>query len=1289
MALAAVPTHAASYPSGFEERTVVGGLDGPMSMAWAPDGRLFVIEKSGRLKVVPPGGSTATTILDISNRVNHANDRGLLGLALDSSFATNGYLYLSYTYDVTPLTADSDGAMVSRVGRFTIGANNSVSPETVVVGSHVSGPCPVPSNTVDCIPSDGLSHSIGTVISAPDGTLWIASGDAADYNRVDPLAFRTYDERSMAGKILHIDRDGRGLPGHSFCPADNDLTHVCTKVHSKGFRNPFRFKLRPGGGLVVGDVGWNTREEVSLIGTAGKSYGWPCYEGTIRTPGYKDRAECTAEYAKEGTPDAHVGPQHDYPHGSSGNAVMAGPEYTGAEYPAGYRGDVFFADFAGGFIRRLELGADGNVTSVASFSTGWVGVELKEMPNGDLAYSDGGSAIKRIAYTPGNRSPVADASATPTSGQAPLPVQFSAAGSSDPDGDGLTYDWDFGDGTPHSSQANPSHTYPNNGTYTARLTVSDGRGLPASDTVAIAVGNGAPVPRIDAPLDESLYRGGQVIQLSGSATDPQDGTLPASAYRWTVNLYHGEHIHPVNSFDGVTRPSFGANDDHDADSYFEVTLTVTDSSGLTGSQTIQLRPQTVRYTLASTPAGAPLSYAGFAGGAPMERTAAIGFRTTISAADRFVSGGREYVFDHWSDGGARQHDVVIPAGDTTVTAHYRDSGSANGLVAAFGFGEGSGNTTGDASGRGNNGATAGATWTTAGKNGTALSFDGIDDWLTVADSTSLDLSSAMTLEAWVKPDMVSKPWQTLFVKEGAGTFSYALYATAGGTSQVNAWWTEADNLYVSPIPQGTWSHVAVTSDGTTMRIYLNGVQVGTTPVGGTLPNTSGPLRIGGNAVWGNEFFDGTIDDVRVYNRALSASEVEVDRDTPVGGGSGSPPPDTTPPNVSITAPAGGATVSGAIDVQASASDDRGVQSVQFKVDGQDLGSADTAAPYQVSWDTRSAPNGTRQVTAVARDAAGNTTTSTGVAVTVQNDSTPPTVSVTAPANGATISGSVTLTAAAADDVGVQHVQFQLDGQNLGSADTTAPYELSWDTRTAINGTHQLAAVARDAAGNSRTSSPAVSVSVQNQSTAPGLVAAFGFEEGSGSTSADSSGRGNTGAIAGATWTTAGKNGKALSFDGVNDWLTVADAPSLDLSTAMTLEAWVKPDLLSKPWQSLFVKEAPNSFAYALYLTGGGSSQLNAWWTGSQSMYAPPVQQGVWSHVAVTAGASTMRLYVNGTQIRSKAISGSLPATTGALRIGGNAVWANEFFDGTLDDVRIYNRALSAAEVQADRNTPVG
>jgi glucose/arabinose dehydrogenase len=690
--LCAPPSGAATYPSGFEERTIVGGLQEPVGMAWAPDGRLFIIEKPGRLKVLAPGATRATTILDISSRVNNYHDRGLLGLALDSDFAGNGFLYLSYTYDVQPLMRDSDAPMVARVSRFRIGADNSVSAEQVVLGSYVSGPCPAASNTLDCLPADGLSHSIGTVISAPDGTLWIGNGDAADYSVVDPLAFRAYDEQSMAGKIFHVDRDGRGLPGHPFCPGDADLTHVCAKVHSKGFRNPFRFKLRPGGTLAVGDVGWGTREEVNLIAAGGRSYGWPCYEGTIRTPGYKDRSECAPEYAKEGTPDAHVPPQYDYPHTPAGNAVMAGPEYTGTDYPAGYRGDVFFADYSEGFVKRLELDASGQVESVTSFASGWTGVELQSTPTGDLAYPDFEGTLKRIVYTPGNASPAAVLGATPTSGRMPLRVQFRASGSTDRDGDALSYEWDFGDGT-RSSERDPEHTYTERGTYTARLTVSDGRGLSDTAEVTIAVSVQPPTARILAPADGSLYHGGQTIQLQGEATDPEDGVLDASAYGWTVRLHHGNHVHPAGSFTGVVNPSFTALTNHDADSYYEVRLTVRDSDDLTASSTIELRPETVGLTVESEPRGAPISYSGLAGTAPMSRLAAVGYRTTISAADRFVAGGTEWAFDRWSDDGERAHDITVPASATTFIAHYRrvgpptDAGSRPGGRAPPGRGQ--------------------------------------------------------------------------------------------------------------------------------------------------------------------------------------------------------------------------------------------------------------------------------------------------------------------------------------------------------------------------------------------------------------------------------------------------------------------------------------------------------------------------------------------------------------------------------------------------------------------------
>lgn len=188
--------------------------------------------------------------------------------------------------------------------------------------------------------------------------------------------------------------------------------------------------------------------------------------------------------------------------------------------------------------------------------------------------------------------------------------------------------------------------------------------------------------------------------------------------------------------------------------------------------------------------------------------------------------------------------------------------------------------------------------------------------------------------------------------------------------------------------------------------------------------------------------------------------------------------DITAPTVSITAPATGATVSGNVAVTATATDSGGVAGVQFLVDGNNIGSEDTSSPYSVTWNSTTATNGSHTLTAVARDVAGNTTTSNSVNVTVSNDTTPPTVSVTAPANSATVSGTTTVTASASDNVGVVGVQFRVDGQSIGSEDTTSPYSVSWDTTTIANGSRSITAVARDAAGLSTTSS-AVSVTVLN------------------------------------------------------------------------------------------------------------------------------------------------------------------------------------------------------------------
>ncbi len=188
--------------------------------------------------------------------------------------------------------------------------------------------------------------------------------------------------------------------------------------------------------------------------------------------------------------------------------------------------------------------------------------------------------------------------------------------------------------------------------------------------------------------------------------------------------------------------------------------------------------------------------------------------------------------------------------------------------------------------------------------------------------------------------------------------------------------------------------------------------------------------------------------------------------------------DTTAPSVSITSPASGASVSGTISVTASASDNVGVVGVQFLLDGANAGAEVTAAPYSVSWNTTTASNASHTITAVARDAAGNRTTSAPVTVTVFNDTTPPTVSITSPVSGASVSGTISVTASASDNVGVAGVQFKLDGANAGAEVTAAPYSVSWNTTTASNASHTLTAVARDAAGNRTTSAP-VTVTVDN------------------------------------------------------------------------------------------------------------------------------------------------------------------------------------------------------------------
>ena len=479
-------------------------------------------------------------------------------------------------------------------------------------------------------------------------------------------------------------------------------------------------------------------------------------------------------------------------------------------------------------------------------------------------------------------------------------------------------------------------------------------------------------------------------------------------------------------------------------------------------------------------------------------------------------------------------------------------------------------------------------------------------------------------------------------------------------------------------------------DGAVMRLFVNGTQVASLSRGMTIAASTGPLRVGGNAAFG-EYFAGLIDEVRVYNRALTAGEIQTDMGTSVGA------PDLQPPSPPSNLVATGGRGSVALAWNAS-SDAVGVHHYNVHR-STTAGFTPTAAnriaqPTGTSYTDSGLAPGTYYYVVTAADAAGNVGAPSGEASgTATADTVPPSVSIAAPAAGATVSGTIDLRADAADDDAVASVQFKVDGADVGTADTSAPYSVPWDTRTAANGGRDITAVARDRAGNTTTSG-VVRVTVDNSAAPPppptGLVAAYNFNEGSGIGITDASDNGNHGALSGPTWSAAGRYGGALSFDGIDDRVVVNDADSLDLTTRMTLEAWVRPTAAIGVWRTVVAKNAGTTLAYTLYANRNTNVPAVEFHNGTRLRAVNGTTQlplDTWSHLAATYDGATLRLYVNGAQVGEFATAGTMLTSTGALWIGGNSVWS-EWFAGLIDDVRIYNRVLTPAEIQTDSTTPV-
>ena len=273
----------------------------------------------------------------------------------------------------------------------------------------------------------------------------------------------------------------------------------------------------------------------------------------------------------------------------------------------------------------------------------------------------------------------------------------------------------------------------------------DGPGQPRQASPAASAridpGNTAPQVTIDSPTAAQRFAVGQTITLHATATDAQDGALPPSSLSWRVLRHHDTHTHPFlapTTGNDLTMQQPAPEDlGSGADGYLEILLTATDSSGVTTTVTRDVLPKKVSLTFVSSPAGRNVVVAGTTYTAPVTLTSWEGHTIGVDAPAQTDGSGASWVFQSWSDGGAAAHSFATPASATTYTATFVQNATPVGLVAAYGFDAGSGSAAADSSGRGNVGTLSGAAWSAAGRFGSALSFDGVNDWVTVADSDSL------------------------------------------------------------------------------------------------------------------------------------------------------------------------------------------------------------------------------------------------------------------------------------------------------------------------------------------------------------------------------------------------------------------------------------------------------------------------------------------------------------------------------------------------------------------------
>lgn len=690
------PSDAAGLPSGFSDTTVLSGLTLPMAIDFAPDGRVFLAEKSGLIKVFPNLGSNSPTVFkDLRSRVFDFWDRGLMSIALHPRFGDGSghdFLYALYAKDAPPGQSppywndscpdppggNTDGCVVTgTLSRIPVLANGTGGAEQPLIDGEWC--------------QQFTTHSVGDLRFGPDGYLYVTGGEGAGYLNGDygqfggsvpssptpanpcgdpPAGFGVAnpypqgrggalraqsprrpggEPRLLSGTLLRVDPEsGRGVPGNPLYDAGAPAANA-SRIVAYGMRNPFRFTLRPGTEEVwIGDVGWGLYEEVNRVpgvpSARAYNFGWPCLERTTRVGAYRDLDVCKQLYAD--TADPARDPYFAYLHGegedlgandtcdtgANGASISALAFYTGTRYPAAYRDALFLGDYSRNCIWVMTKGTNG-------------------LP--DTA------TVRTFVDDSDSPFPV-DLKVEPTSGD-------------------LVY-VNIALGTVHRI------TYGGGGTTTSSTTTTP---------------NSPPQPVINAPSTGTTWAAGDLVRFSGGATDTEDGPLPATGLVWTVAVKHcttaGCHEHVLATTPATTSGKISAPA-HEAPSGLVIRLTATDSDGASATATREITGRSSRLTFRTDPPGLQLTVgAAQAKAAPFSQDWVVGSPVQMSAAPVQDAGGATYEFTGWSDGGQATHTVVTPDADTTYTARYEKKATTpqatkdgywmvarNGAVYAFG-----------------------------------------------------------------------------------------------------------------------------------------------------------------------------------------------------------------------------------------------------------------------------------------------------------------------------------------------------------------------------------------------------------------------------------------------------------------------------------------------------------------------------------------------------------------------------------------------------------------------------